>query len=141
MAGSIWEEVAPKLTAIEAGLKTWFGRVTADAPPGLAEAMSYSLFAPGKRLRPLLAVLGCEAAGGTAEGAIPAGCAVEFVHTYSLVHDDLPAMDDDDLRRGLPTNHKKFGEAMAILVGDALLTAAFEVLAAGYPPPTSAVCC
>ena len=103
--------------------------------------MAYSLFAPGKRLRPLLVVLACEAAGGRSDDSLPAACAVEMIHTYSLVHDDLPAMDDDDLRRGLPTCHKKFGEALAILAGDALLTAAFEVLAAGYPPRTAAVSC
>src|SRR5262245_16342294 len=103
--------------------------------------MSYSLFAPGKRLRPILVMLACEAAGGTREQSLPAACAVEMVHTYSPIHDDLPAMDDDDLRRGLPTCHKKFGEALAILAGDGLLTAAFEVLAAGYPPRTAAVSC
>jgi geranylgeranyl diphosphate synthase type II len=141
MADSIGTDLAPKLAAIEAGLKDWFGRVTVDTPPQLTEAMAYSLFAPGKRLRPLLTLLACEAVGGSTADAVPAGCAVEFVHTYSLVHDDLPAMDDDDLRRGLPTSHKKFGEALAILAGDALLTAAFEVLAGGYPPPTGTVCC
>jgi geranylgeranyl diphosphate synthase type II len=103
--------------------------------------MAYSLFAPGKRLRPLFVMLTCEAAGGLADQSLPAACAVEMVHTYSLIHDDLPAMDDDDLRRGLPTCHKKFGEALAILAGDALLTAAFEVLATGCPPRTAAVSC
>ncbi|MBX9579073.1 MAG: polyprenyl synthetase family protein [Gemmataceae bacterium] len=103
--------------------------------------MGYSLFAPGKRLRPLLTVLACEAAGGATDAALPAACAVEMVHTYSLVHDDLPAMDDDDLRRGLPTCHVKFGEALAILAGDALLTLAFEVIAGGCPPRTAAVSC
>src|SRR5690349_24223496 len=103
--------------------------------------MAYSLLAPGKRLRPLLAVLACEAAGGSGAEALPAACAVEMIHTYSLIHDDLPAMDDDDLRRGLPTCHKKFGEALAILAGDALLTLAFEVLAGGYPAATAAACC
>src|SRR5262245_60943268 len=101
--------------------------------------MGYSLLAPGKRLRPLLAILACEATGGRAELAIPAACAVEMVHTYSLIHDDLPAMDDDDLRRGLPTCHKKYGEALAILAGDGLLTGAFQVIAEGYPPRTAAV--
>ena len=95
----------------------------------------------GKRLRPLLVVLACEAAGGRVERAFPAACAVEMVHTYSLIHDDLPAMDDDDLRRGLPTCHKKFGEALAILAGDGLLTAAFEAIATGYAPRTAAVSC
>jgi geranylgeranyl diphosphate synthase type II len=83
----------------------------------------------------------CEAAGGTPEQSLPAACAVEMVHTYSLIHDDLPAMDDDDLRRGQPTCHKKFGEALAILAGDGLLTAAFEVLATGYTGRTAAVSC
>jgi geranylgeranyl diphosphate synthase type II len=110
-------------------------------PAPLAAAMSYSLLAPGKRLRPLLAVMACEAAGGSPEQALPAACAVEMVHTYSLIHDDLPAMDDDDLRRGQPTCHKKFGEALAILAGDALLTRAFQVLAEGYPPATAAAAC
>jgi geranylgeranyl diphosphate synthase type II len=110
-------------------------------PAALAEAMSYSLLAPGKRLRPLLVFLAAEACGGGDGAALPAACAVEMVHTYSLIHDDLPAMDDDDLRRGLPTCHKKFGEALAILAGDALLTRAFGVLAEGYPAATAAACC
>ena len=109
-------------------------RQAASLPPALLEAMRYSLLAPGKRLRPLLTVLACEAVGGTLDLALPAGCAVEMVHTYSLVHDDLPAMDDDDLRRGRPTNHKVYGEAMAILSGDAMVTVAFEVLA-NHPNP------
>ena len=90
--------------------------------------MRYSLLAPGKRLRPMLVLLAAEACGATGR-AMPAACAVEMVHTYSLIHDDLPAMDDDDLRRGRPTCHKAFDEATAILAGDALLTLAFEVLA------------
>jgi len=126
---------------VDAGLRSWLDRVSTGAPPALAEAMAYSLLAPGKRLRPLLTVLAAEATGATTEAAVPAACAVEMVHTYSLIHDDLPAMDDDDLRRGLPTCHKKYGEALAILAGDALLTAAFEVLTQGYPPRTAAVSC
>jgi geranylgeranyl diphosphate synthase type II len=110
-------------------------------PSYLLEAMRYSLLAGGKRLRPLLVILAAEAAGGQETAALPAGCAVEMVHTYSLIHDDLPAMDDDDLRRGQPTCHKKFGEALAILAGDALLTLAFGVLAERYPPRTAAACC
>jgi geranylgeranyl diphosphate synthase type II len=110
-------------------------------PPTLLEAMRYSLLAPGKRLRPLLVVLAAEACGGRDDDALPAGCAVEMIHAYSLIHDDLPAMDDDDLRRGLPTCHKKFGEALAILAGDALQTLAFQVLAESYPPATAAACC
>jgi geranylgeranyl diphosphate synthase type II len=110
-------------------------------PAALAAAMRYSLLAPGKRLRPLLVILAAEACGGRDVAALAAGTAVEMIHTYSLVHDDLPAMDDDDLRRGLATCHKKFGEALAILAGDALLTLAFEVLAAHYPPTTASACC
>ena len=112
-----------------------------QAPARLLEAMRYSLLAPGKRLRPVLVFMAAQAAGGADEQAIPAACAVEMIHTYSLIHDDLPAMDDDDLRRGLPTCHKKFGEALAILAGDALLTLAFQVLAENYPPRTAAACC
>lgn len=110
-------------------------------PPALLEAMRYSVLASGKRLRPLLVILGAEAAGGRDADALPAACAVEFVHVYSLIHDDLPAMDDDDLRRGQPTCHKKFGEAMAILAGDALLTMAFQVLAENYRAATAVGCC
>nr|WP_246021419.1 farnesyl diphosphate synthase [Paenibacillus lentus] len=96
-----------------------------EVPARLKEAMNYSLMAGGKRLRPLLVIAAAEALQGSREAAIPVACAVEMVHTYSLIHDDLPAMDDDDFRRGKPTNHKVFGEAMAILAGDALLTHAF----------------
>ena len=93
------------------------------------KAMNYSLCAGGKRLRPLLCILAAEALGAKAEDALPFAAAIEMVHTYSLIHDDLPAMDNDDLRRGKPTNHKIFGEASAILAGDALLTEAFGVIA------------
>jgi geranylgeranyl diphosphate synthase type II len=133
------QTIATRRAQIDAALRHCLARVTAGAPPALAEAMSYSLLAPGKRLRPTLVLLAAEAAGGTAESAEPAACAVEMVHTYSLVHDDLPAMDDDDLRRGRPTCHKKYGDALAILAGDALLTGAFQVLAEGYPSRTAAV--
>ena len=95
----------------------------------LLEAMRYSLLAGGKRLRPILAMAACEAVGGEAADAMGLACALEMIHTYSLIHDDLPCMDDDDLRRGRPTNHKVYGEAMATLAGDALLTDAFGVLA------------
>ncbi len=98
-------------------------------PKILHEAMRYSLFAGGKRVRPILAIAACEAAGGNIDTALPAASAIELIHTYSLIHDDLPAMDNDDYRRGRPTNHKKYGEAIAILAGDALLTTAFDVLA------------
>lgn len=112
-----------------------------DCPTQLQSAMSYSLLAGGKRLRPVLLLLACEACGGNSESAMPAACALEMVHTYSLIHDDLPAMDDDDLRRGRPTNHKVYGEAMAILAGDALLTLAFELVAAEVQPPQIAAAC
>ncbi|MGE0711070.1 MAG: polyprenyl synthetase family protein [Planctomycetota bacterium] len=98
----------------------------------LFEALRYSALEGGKRLRPALAVLACEAAGGTRARALGAACAVELIHVYSLVHDDLPAMDDDDLRRGRPTSHKVFGEALAILAGDGLQCFAFETLADAY---------
>jgi geranylgeranyl diphosphate synthase type II len=116
-------------------------RPEAGLPAALLEAMRYSLLAPGKRLRPLLVVMAAEACGGGGAEPWPAACAVEMIHAYSLIHDDLPAMDDDDLRRGLPTCHKKFGEALAILAGDALQALAFQVLAEGYPPATAAACC
>ncbi|WP_257306805.1 polyprenyl synthetase family protein [Geothrix campi] len=101
----------------------------------LGEAMRYSLEAGGKRVRPILCLLAAEAVGGTVEQALPGALALEYVHTYSLIHDDLPAMDDDDLRRGRPTNHKVFGEGHAILAGDALLTEAFGVLASAELDP------
>ncbi|MCP4646001.1 MAG: polyprenyl synthetase family protein [bacterium] len=98
-------------------------------PVSLREAVEYSLFAGGKRLRPALALGAAEIVAGDDAKAMPAACALEMIHTYSLIHDDLPAMDDDDLRRGKPTSHKMFGEAVAILAGDALLTMAFDVAA------------
>lgn len=94
----------------------------------LYESMKYSLTAGGKRLRPVLLLAACGFAGGNIYDAIPYACAIEYIHTYSLIHDDLPAMDNDDLRRGLPTNHKVYGEALAILAGDGLLTSAFEAI-------------
>jgi geranylgeranyl diphosphate synthase, type II len=112
-----------------------------SCPPTLAEAIRYAVLGPGKRLRPQLTLLACEACGGNAESALPAACAVEMIHTYSLVHDDLPAMDDDDLRRGRPTCHKVYGEATAILVGDALLARAFELLATEIRPVERAAGC
>ena len=94
----------------------------------LYESMKYSLMAGGKRLRPVLLLAACEFAGGNIKEAIPYACAIEYIHTYSLIHDDLPAMDNDDLRRGLPTNHKVYGDAIAILAGDGLLNCAFEAI-------------
>jgi len=100
-----------------------------DAPPLLREAMEYSLMAGGKRMRPILLLCAGKAVGGVEEELLPFACAVEFIHTYSLIHDDLPSMDDDDFRRGKPTSHKVFGEGVAVLAGDALLTEAFRVMA------------
>ncbi len=102
-------------------------------PSGLAgdviRAMNYTLFAGGKRIRPVLCIAGSEAVGGSADDVVPVACAIELIHAYSLIHDDLPAMDNDDFRRGKPTNHKVFGEAVALLAGDGLLTLAFNLMA------------
>ncbi len=100
-------------------------------PETIHRAVRYSLFAGGKRIRPILVLAGGEAVGGERDDLMPLACAVEMIHTYSLIHDDLPAMDNDDLRRGKPTSHKVFGEAIAILAGDALLTRAFHLMAEG----------
>jgi geranylgeranyl diphosphate synthase type II len=109
-------------------------RSLGEIPEELFAAMDYSLSAGGKRLRPALLLAACETAGGDAAEALPFACALEMIHTYSLIHDDLPAMDNDDLRRGRPTNHKVYGEAMAVLAGDALLTDAFAVAATAVLP-------
>ncbi|MBS0211279.1 MAG: polyprenyl synthetase family protein [Planctomycetes bacterium] len=127
------EMAAPARPVIEAALNA-SSQPAPGCPERLAEAMRYSLLAPAKRLRPILVTMAAEACDGTIERALPAACAVEMVHTYSLIHDDLPAMDDDDLRRGRPTCHVVYGEAMAILAGDALLARAFEVLAREISP-------
>jgi geranylgeranyl diphosphate synthase, type II len=110
-------------------------------PARLASAMRYSVLGGGKRLRPVLCLMATEACGGDPEAALPAACALEFVHTYSLIHDDLPAMDNDDLRRGRATCHKAFDEATAILAGDALLTLAFELIAREVEPASAALEC
>jgi geranylgeranyl diphosphate synthase type II len=113
---------------VERALERWVPG-TDEFPPLVHKAMNYSLFAGGKRLRPILALAGAEAVGGRAADALPLACSVELIHTYSLIHDDLPSMDNDDLRRGKPTSHRVFGEGPAILAGDALLTEAFRLLA------------
>ena len=118
--------------AVEAALRARFQGSARYAD--LTAAMEYSLLAGGKRIRPVLTLECCRLCGGEAEAALPFACGVEMVHTYSLIHDDLPAMDNDDLRRGRPTNHKVFGEAAAILAGDGLLTAAFETLTQAQLP-------
>lgn len=122
-------------TAVEKYLDEYSGRDT-TVPARLQAAIRYSLLAPGKRLRPLLTLVSCELCGGTFSSAIPAACAVEMIHCYSLIHDDLPAMDNDDLRRGIPTCHRKFDDATAILAGDALQAMAFELLATKSSDPT-----
>ena len=130
---------------VHARLETYVAAASApdssDCPDTLRAAMAYSLLAGGKRMRPVLVLLACEACGGTIESALPAACAIEMIHTYSLIHDDLPAMDDDDYRRGRLTNHKVFGEALAILAGDALLTLAFEIIARDTQPGSVAAAC
>jgi geranylgeranyl diphosphate synthase type II len=129
-----------KRALVEHHLATYL-RPEPGLPSSLLAAMRYSLLAPGKWFRPLLAVMACEACGGGDELAWPAACAVEMIHAYSLIHDDLPAMDDDDLRRGQPTCHRQFGEAVAILAGDALQALAYGVLAEAYPPQTAVPTC
>ena len=145
MTESIAIEIPDVMNRIRAQVDSQLASYTefpTDCPVRLAEAVRYGLLAPGKRLRPLLVVLAAEAAGGSLERALPAACAVEMIHAYSLIHDDLPAMDDDDLRRGRPTCHKAFDEGTAILAGDALLTLAFEVLAREISPgDVAARCC
>jgi geranylgeranyl diphosphate synthase, type II len=129
-------DLAAYLTArshlVDRALDRFLPRASAK-PATIHKAMRYSLFAGGKRMRPVLTLAAAEACGGKLDRALPAACAVECIHTYSLVHDDLPCMDDDDLRRGRPTNHKVFGEGIAVLAGDALVTVAFEILAQAAP--------
>jgi geranylgeranyl diphosphate synthase type II len=117
-----------KKILVENRLREYFRPM--DGPAAvISKAMTYSLFAGGKRLRPILCMAAASVVGGREEDVLPVACALECIHTYSLIHDDLPAMDDDDLRRGEPTNHKVFGEAIAVLAGDGLLTEAFRLMA------------
>src|ERR1700683_2039108 len=120
--------ISAQQATVDAALGRWVPAETAN-PPTIPRAMRYSRFAGGKRIRPLLAIAAAEAISDAPSGIDSAACVLELIHTYSLIHDDLPALDNDDLRRGRPTCHKVFGDAMAILAGDALLTLAFEVLA------------
>lgn len=112
---------------MDRALRTYFPQA-AQYTPRVRKAMSYSLFAGGKRIRPIMCLMACRMVGGRFSAALPAACALEYIHTYSLIHDDLPALDNDEFRRGRLTCHKKFGEATAILAGDALLTEAFVLL-------------
>jgi len=127
-----WKELTAQ---VEVHLREHMNRWTAGGPSPLIDAIEYSLMAPGKRLRPLLALWAAEVVGGDYRVAFPAAVAVEMIHCYSLIHDDLPAMDDDDLRRGRPTCHIQFDESTAILAGDALQPMAFAVLAHSFEPP------
>src|SRR5437763_251607 len=127
------EYIAQQQKRVDAALERWVPAESVD-PPVIHRAMRYSLFAGGKRIRPLLAMASAEAVSDAPAGVESAACALECIHAYSLIHDDLPALDDDDLRRGRPTCHKVFGEAVAILAGDALLTLAFEWMAATPAP-------
>ena len=131
------DDILKPLNAVEAELARWIDDAGAggDLAPSLRDAMRYAALGGGKRLRPLLVWHVCAAAGGDPESCLPAAAAVEFVHAFSLVHDDLPAMDDDDLRRGRPTLHIHAGEAMAILAGDALFSLAYDALARGIGDP------
>jgi farnesyl diphosphate synthase len=134
-----WSE--PLLARVESALSEWVG---VDAPMRLGDAMRYAVLDGGKRLRPLLVLAAGEAVGGHAEAALRAACAVELIHAYSLVHDDLPCMDNDVLRRGKPTVHVRFGEAGALLAGDALQALAFELLTpegSSIPPSVQAALC
>ena len=126
-----------KLARVEQALSEW---VVADAPAGLGDAMRYAVLDGGKRLRPLLVFAACDAAQGDTAAALRAACAVELIHAYSLVHDDLPCMDNDVLRRGKPTVHVKFGQAQALLAGDALQARAFGVLAGSGLPGAAEAC-
>jgi len=129
----IAEYLKNKSKIVDAALDLYLPR-EADYPKSIHKAMRYSVFSGGKRVRPILVLASSEACGGNIKEALPVACAIEMLHTYSLIHDDLPAMDDDDYRRGKLTCHKKFGEAVGILAGDALLTFAMELLSRGKNP-------
>jgi len=134
-------DILPYLKAKKAAIHQVLEQVLPEEsalPPRLHQAMRYALLAGGKRLRPILALAAAEAVGGDGNALIREACALEFIHTYSLIHDDLPAMDNDAFRRGQPTTHMVFGEAMAILAGDALLTEAFAILSSSTPNRSSA---
>lgn len=128
-------------TLIESALNKVLDSASSVPQASLAEAMRYSLLAGGKRIRPMLVLEFCRVAGGDIESALPVACAIEMLHTYSLIHDDLPCMDNDDLRRGRPTNHKVYGECVAVLAGDALQAEAFRyILSSQLPADRKALC-
>ena len=134
-------DYSSSLARDQAMIEAYLAEVYQDSPryADLQEAMEYSLLAGGKRLRPVLTLETCRMCGGNLQAALPFACGVEMIHTYSLIHDDLPAMDNDELRRGRPTNHKVYGEATAILAGDGLLTDAFRLLTRAELPPKQIV--
>jgi geranylgeranyl diphosphate synthase type II len=134
------KELAELRDSIEQRLNQYLA-AEEGVPRRLNDAIRYSVLAPGKRLRPLLTLIACKTVGGDWRPALPAACAVEFIHVYSLIHDDLPAMDDDDLRRGQPTCHKQFDEATAILAGDSLQMLAIEVMCRDLPAEVAGRCC
>jgi len=129
---SLEEYLKAKKDVVDRALDQYLPGQDGDASE-ICEAMRYTLFAGGKRLRPVLCMASAEAVGGSAQLALPVACAIEMIQTYSLIHDDLPAMDNDDYRRGKPSNHKVFGEGIAVLAGDALLTEAFCLLSGNHP--------
>src|SRR5512139_31289 len=133
MTGDITTYLVSRRSAVDKALEALVPPAR-TFPPKVFEAMRYSLFAGGKRVRPILAIASAEALGAKTAGLLPIAGTLELIHTYSLIHDDLPAMDDDDLRRGRPTCHKVFGDAMAILTGDALLTLAFALIGREVSP-------
>ena len=144
MSDIVVDAISPQLNRLRTEVDQALHRYTQfddGCPEILGMAIRYSLLAPGKRLRPCMVLLATEACGQRSAAALPAACAVEMIHAYSLIHDDLPAMDDDDMRRGQPTCHKKFDEPTAILAGDALLALAFQVIAKDIKPPAIAVRC
>ena len=133
------ERLTSYVTQIERALDAALTTADCRGQESIVEAMRYSALAGGKRLRPVLTLEFCRVSGGSPADAMPFACALEMIHTYSLIHDDLPCMDNDDLRRGKPTNHKVFGEGMAVLAGDSLLTYAFETAAAAQIPSDRAI--
>lgn len=132
ISAQIKQELAEPARLVEPYMQRYLAQL--PWPRNLVEAMGYSLLGPGKRMRPILVIRGCEAVGGSIEAALPAAAAIEMIHCFSLIHDDLPAMDDDDLRRGRPTLHRHTNEAMAILAGDALMGLAFQLLVTKVQP-------
>ena len=136
------EQLKADIALIEPALEKYLSRETGEGYDRIFEAAKYSAMAGGKRLRPVIVLEFCRLCGGDVEKALPFACALEMIHTYSLIHDDLPCMDNDDLRRGRPTCHRAFDEATAVLAGDGLLTAAFETAASaeGLPAETVLQC-